>query len=218
MTVPARTISLAATATAAVASASAYPFSPPRVATHFDVTGRPDRYSSRTSAVLMLPAVMAGLTIVNDRFGAWPGGHDREDTRSGVQSRDQAIALVDLALLATHLAILANGAGAPVNMSRVNRAVCGMLLVALGNVMPKLPRNGLVGIRTPWTLADPGVWERTHRFGGYLVTVAGLMNLASLRSSGTRAARLPMAALLGAVGLSVAYSYVARVKRDRFDR
>ncbi len=91
-------------------------------------------------------------------------------------------------------------------------------MIALGNVMPKLPRNGLVGIRTPWTLADPSVWERTHRVGGYLITAAGLVSLASLPAAGKRAARLPVAALLSAVGLSVAYSYVAHARRARYGR
>jgi uncharacterized membrane protein len=218
MTFPSRTTSLAATATAAVASAVAYPFLPNRVATHFDVDGRPDRYSSRTSAALTLPAVMGGLTILNDRLGAWPGSRDREDGDSGVQARDQAIGLVELALLPAHLAILANGVGVRVDMSRVPRGVYGVLMIALGNVMPKLPRNGLVGIRTPWTLADPAVWERTHRLGGYLVTAAGLVSLASLPAAGKRATRLPLAALLGAVGLSVAYSFVAYARHARFSR
>lgn len=215
MTFPSRTTSLISTATAALASGLMYPFLSEQVATHFDAEGKPDRYSSRTSAAVTLPAVMGGLALVNDRLGAWPGGRDREDGDAGAGARDQAIGMVELAILPSHLALLANGAGVPVDMGRLNRAVFGTLLIALGNVMPKLPRNGLVGIRTPWTMADPTVWERTHRAGGYFVTVAGLVGLASLPLSGKRAARLPMLAVLGAVGLSVVYSFVAYVRRER---
>lgn len=207
MTFPFRAISRAATITAAVASASAYPLLPKRVATRFDAEGRPSRYSSRTSAAVQLPAVMLGLQTLNDRVGAWPGGRDREDRASGAQAREQAVALVELALLPAHLAILAGGVGLSVNMRAVNRGVFGVLMVTLGNVLPKLPRNGLIGIRTPWTLADPAVWERTHRLGGYLLTAAGLMSLAVLPARGRLAARLPMAATLSAVGLSAAYSW-----------
>lgn len=218
MTFPTHTTSRAATATAAIASALAYPFLPNRVATHVDEEGQPDRYGSRAAAVLTLPAVMLGLTIVNDRLGAWPGGQDREDRGSGIQARDRAIGLVELAILPDHLALLANGIGLHVDMRRVNRSVYGVLMIALGNVLPKLPRNGLVGIRTPWTLADPAVWERTHRVGGYLLTAAGLVSLASLPAAGKRAARLPLAATLGAIGLSAAYSLVTYMRRARFSR
>ncbi|MGI8825328.1 MAG: DUF1648 domain-containing protein, partial [Chloroflexota bacterium] len=83
MTFPSRATSLATTATAAVASALAYPFLPNRVATHFNADGQPDRYGSRATAALTLPAVMVGMKILNDRLGAWPGSRDREDIDSG---------------------------------------------------------------------------------------------------------------------------------------
>lgn len=103
-------------------------------------------------------------------------------------------------------------------MSRLPRGIYGVLMIAMGDVLPKLPRNGLVGIRTPWTLADPTVWERTHRLGGYLLTAAGLMSLTSLPARGRRAARLPMLATLAAVGISSAYSFVAYTRRERSGR
>lgn len=217
MTFPSRTTSRVAAAAAAVASILAYPFLPKRVATRFDAEGRPSRYSSRTSAAVLLPAMMLGMPVLNDRLGNWPGSRDWENPGSGVQARNEAIALTELALLPVHVAVLANGAGLSVDMSVVNRSVFGLLMVALGNVLPKLPRNGLVGIRTPWTMADPGVWERTHRLGGYLLTAAGLVSLASL-FAGKRAARLPMIAVVCAVGVSAAYSFVAYARRTRQSR
>jgi uncharacterized membrane protein len=159
---------------------------------------------------------MMGMTVVNDRIGAWPGSRDREEGGSGVQARDAAMGLVELALLQAHVASLARGSGVPIDVSRLDRGVYGMLMMALGNVMPKLPRNGLIGIRTPWTLADPSVWERTHRLAGYLVSGAGLVSLASLPAASKRAARLPFAAILGAVVVSAAYSYITYARRDRF--
>jgi uncharacterized membrane protein len=218
MTFPSRATSLAATATAAAASALAYPFLPSRVATHFDEDGRPDRYSSRISAALTYPALMLGLTLFNDRLGAWPGGHDREDPESGVRVRNQALGWTELAMLPGHLGILARGVGLPLDTSRIPRLVYGLLMIALGNSLPKLPRNGLIGIRTPWTLADPSVWGRTHRLAGYLVTAAGLATLASLPATGRRANRLPTVAILAAVGVSTVYSFVLYTRRSRLSR
>lgn len=213
MTVPDRTLARAATMVAVLASAAAYPFLPGRVPTHFDQDGRPDRYGSRLAAALGLPAVMAGLMALNDRFGSWPGKRDREDEGSGTRARDEAVELIVLGVLPVHLGLLARGAGLPVDMSRLQRGTMGALLVALGNVMPRLPRNGLIGFRTPWTLADPAVWERTHRVGGYLTAAAGLVSLASLPFAGRRANRLPVAVILASTILTTAYSLVAYARR-----
>jgi uncharacterized membrane protein len=210
-----RTTWIGAPAIAAAASALAYPRLPQRVATHFGATNRPDRFSARTMAVLRAPALMAAIAIANDRFGGWPGARDREDVGSGARARGEAIGLFELALLFNHLAILANGLGVPLDMPRVQRAVYSVLIIGMGNVMPKLPRNGLVGIRTPWTLADPVVWERTHRLAGYLCTLAGLIGLMSLPASGKRADRIPRLALLGAAAVSVAYSGIVFARRSR---
>ena len=50
----------------------------------------------------------------------------------------------------------------------------GGLLVGVGNGMAKLRQNRWVGIRTPWTLANPHVWDQTHRFGGWVFVLSGL--------------------------------------------
>ena len=55
-----------------------------------------------------------------------------------------------------------------------------LLLALLGNVLGKVRRNFWVGVRTPWTLADVRVWERTHRLAAWLFTVAGLVGASRL--------------------------------------
>jgi uncharacterized membrane protein len=40
--------------------------------------------------------------------------------------------------------------------------------------MGRFQPNWFMGIRTPWTLANPDVWRRTHRVGGRVFVLAGL--------------------------------------------
>ena len=78
-------------------------------------------------------------------------------------------------LLVMGLAMLLAGAGYAVPMPTVAMLAVGALLMVLGNYMGKLRKNFFVGIRTPWTLASDAVWERTHRLGGWLFMLAGLL-------------------------------------------
>ena len=48
-----------------------------------------------------------------------------------------------------------------------------MLFIVIGNYLPKVRPNYLVGIRTPWTLTSDLSWDRTHRIGGRLFVLEG---------------------------------------------
>jgi len=64
----------------------------------------------------------------------------------------------------------------------------------------------MVGIRTPWTLADEEVWVRTNRVGGWLMVLAGVVMVAT-GAIGFR--MLPgLIAVGAAAAISVGYSYV----------
>lgn len=51
----------------------------------------------------------------------------------------------------------------------------GVLLVMVGNALPKSRPSFFVGIRTPWTLTDTDNWIATHRLGGKLMMGAGVV-------------------------------------------
>lgn len=42
------------------------------------------------------------------------------------------------------------------------------LFLFLGNILPRVKQNWIIGIRTPWTLANDRVWTKTHRLAGRL--------------------------------------------------
>ncbi|MGB4309943.1 MAG: SdpI family protein [Candidatus Cloacimonadaceae bacterium] len=51
----------------------------------------------------------------------------------------------------------------------------GLMLMFFGNLLPKVPKNTLMGIRTPWTIANELIWEKTHRLGGWLFVIGGII-------------------------------------------
>ena len=55
--------------------------------------------------------------------------------------------------------------------------ICSASLIAIGNYMPKIRKNWIIGIRTPHTLKDEETWYRTHRFAGFIVTACGIAAL-----------------------------------------
>ncbi len=63
----------------------------------------------------------------------------------------------------------------------------GFLFILLGNILPKVPKNFFIGIKTPWTLSNDEVWQKTHRLGGVLFVLSGfIMILKGLILTGNR--------------------------------
>lgn len=91
---------------------------------------------------------------------------------------------------------------------RVEALVVVVLLGVLGNAMPALRPNWFFGIRTPWTLRDDRVWDRTHRVAGHALVGASLLLAglwAALDASAFDAAFA--AASVGLVTFAVAYPW-----------
>ncbi|MDD5148498.1 MAG: SdpI family protein [Candidatus ainarchaeum sp.] len=50
-----------------------------------------------------------------------------------------------------------------------------VLFFIIGGLLEKTKRNYFVGIRTPWALNDDENWEKTHKFGGKLFRLLGII-------------------------------------------
>ncbi len=53
--------------------------------------------------------------------------------------------------------------------------IIGLMLLLLGNLLPKVPRNFFVGIRTPWSISDEDNWYKTHRVGAWCFVIGGIL-------------------------------------------
>lgn len=51
----------------------------------------------------------------------------------------------------------------------------GVMFVLIGNYLGKVRQNWFLGIRTPWTLDNEKVWNKTQRLAGWLFLIAGLV-------------------------------------------
>ena len=55
------------------------------------------------------------------------------------------------------------------------KIIVSVILIILGNYMPKIRKNWIVGIRTPHIMSNDEIWDRTHRFGGFVLIFCGIL-------------------------------------------
>lgn len=147
---------------------------PEMIPTHFDLAGNPNGWSSRGMAVFGLPAFMAVLNLVC---------HLAESRLRGEKGRRAApeimFLLTDwlcpvLSLLIVPMCLF-EGMGMSVPVGRISMLVVAILFVVMGNYLPKCRPNPYMGIKLPWTYASEENWYKTHRFGGKVWVVCGLL-------------------------------------------
>lgn len=81
-------------------------------------------------------------------------------------------------LLVVEVAFIGRAMDPAFNVMRPAAIASGVLLLGIGNYLGKARQNALVGLKTPWTLSDATIWDKTHRFTGRGMVLGGLLLLA----------------------------------------
>ena len=210
-----RWFGLVVAALGAVVSVWAYGRLPETVATHWNLQGTPDGFSSRIWAVVLMPLVTVGLTSL---FNVLPRVDPRRENYAKFLDSYWLIANAILVFTGVvHGLILANGLGYTVQVDRLLPVGLGLLFVFLGNYLTRVEPNWFIGVRTPWTLSSDTVWRKVHRTAGWLFVIAGIVIAAG--AFAPRSAFMPLfvVTIVAAAGIPVAQSYVLW-KREQHDR
>jgi uncharacterized membrane protein len=142
------------------------------IAMHFDVRGTPTGFAPKTFGLFILPAIGAAVIGVLAAAPAiLPGGK-----RLALSAEAYGTTMIGVAavLLVSEGALIARAMDPAFEVLRWVAVAVGVLVVAIGNLLGKLRHNFVFGVRTPWTLANERVWDKTHRFTGRLMVASGV--------------------------------------------
>lgn len=141
---------------------------------HWNIAGEPDGYLPREWALLIPVATTAlvwGIFLAVNRYAR---ATDRE---AGAYVVSVAITALTALMVALAVMTVLIGVGLATNMVQVLAVGLAVLLLVLGNAMPKSRPNAFAGIRMPSTLHSEANWAATHRLGGWLMLAGGLVLL-----------------------------------------
>ncbi len=177
------------------------------IATHFDLAGHANGYMARDTALAFGPGLILIVWLVLSILPAI------SPKRASLDRSGPAYGMVSLAILLfilmVHGVILATALGIHFELMRVMHGGLGLLFLIIGNFLPKMRYNYFMGIRTPWTLSDERVWDKTHRAAGLWFMLGGLAVIVSaFVAPAPVSLGVMFAGILVPVLVSLVYSYL----------
>lgn len=145
---------------------------PSKVPMHWNINGEIDRYGDKSELILipfLLPVLVYLIFLIVPKI-------DPKNKLNKMGGKLQTIKF----FLTTFMSILAlfiiytakNQSFANPNYIVL---LIGILFIILGNYFKTIKPNYFIGIRTPWTLENETVWKKTHKLGGKMWFVGGII-------------------------------------------
>ncbi len=179
---------------------------PAEIPMHWGIDGSIDRWGSKWN--------LAWLGLLP--FGIWllitflPAIDPRKENypRFGRSYRMIRVVIVLLMMAISWISAVA-GLKEDIDTALLVMLLMGVVFITIGNLLTRIRPNWFTGIRSPWTLADPVIWRKTHRLGGYLMVSAGIcfIGCAFFVRSNARF-WIPISLLLAGVVLDYVYSAI----------
>lgn len=150
-----------------------YPQMPEKMASHWNIQGEVDGYMSRFWGLFLMPIISIGLLIL---FVLIPKIDPlKKNIEKFRKHFDGFIVLMTIFLFYIYLLTVFWNVGIRFNMGRFVMPAMGILFYYVGILVENTKRNWSIGIRTPWTLSSDVVWGKTHKIGGKLFKIAGII-------------------------------------------
>ncbi|ELZ24299.1 hypothetical protein C475_13657 [Halosimplex carlsbadense 2-9-1] len=204
-------IAAALVAVSALVSVLAAPSLPDTIVTNWNAAGEPNGTMSKTVALALIPglsAVLVALFAVLPRLD--PLGENVADFRAYY---DWFVVLFAAFMTLVHGGVVAFNLGYEFDFTLLVLAGVAGLFYYVGVLLTHAEQNWFVGIRTPWTLSDQRVWDRTNRLGGRLFKLTALVSLAGLLA-GDYAVYFLLVPALATAAVTVVYSYYLYERLD----
>jgi len=155
-----------------------YPQMPEKLASHWNAQGQVNGYMSKFWGLFLMPIISMGMLLL---FILIP---NIDPLKSNIQQFrkyfDGFVVLIIVFLFYLHLLTIFWNSGYKFNMISYLSPGLAILFYYTGILIENTKRNWFIGIRTPWTLSSDNVWDKTHKIGGKLFKIAGILALLAI--------------------------------------
>lgn len=151
------------------------PQMPELMASHWNVAGEVDGYTPKNWGLFFMPSlsvIMLALLVIVPRI---------DPLKKNIETFNKYfygfLIAIFIFLFYLHVLTLMWNLGYRFELIRYLTPGFALLFFYCGILIEHAKRNWSIGIRNPWTLSSETVWEKTHKVGGLLFKICGLLSL-----------------------------------------
>lgn len=144
---------------------------PEEIPTHFNLLGQADGYNHKMSAIFGLPTLMLLMHWLLLFIMI------KDPKSSNISSKIQVLIywIIPSVSCLLMISIFGEYLGYSMMSGLLAQIFMGVVMIVIGNYLPKTHRNYIIGIRLPWTLENDENWRKTHRLAGKIWVLGGLL-------------------------------------------
>ena len=144
---------------------------PEEIPTHFNLLGQADGYNHKMSAIFGLPILMLLMHWLLLFIMI------KDPKSSNISSKIQVLIywIIPFVSCLSMISIYGESLGYSMMSGLLAQIFMGVVMIVIGNYLPKTHRNYIIGIRLPWTLENDKNWRKTHRLAGKIWVFGGLL-------------------------------------------
>ncbi|MCI9435901.1 MAG: DUF1648 domain-containing protein [Lachnospiraceae bacterium] len=181
---------------------AALPFLPDRIPAHYGFDNQVTRWGSKYEALLypLVIVFMGYFMLAMAKLGAKDEEHGKNNETVLLISGILILLLfhvLNAYSLYTSFVKAENLSSVPLDLNQLIFGITGVLMIVIGNVMPKLRMNSVVGLRTHWSMKNEVTWKKCQRMGGISFMAGGVIII------GIAVALKGIPCLLSALGILV---------------
>lgn len=149
---------------------------PDIITTHWGADGHADGFSGKVFTVFGLPSILCMLHFVC----LWFTLIDKKQKAQNKKALGIIFWIIPVISLFTNGIIYGVAFGKEFKFALFMPVLLGVMFIFIGNYLPKVKQNRTLGIKISWTLNNEENWNKTHRFGGKVWVIGGLIMLFSI--------------------------------------
>ena len=155
-----------------------YPKMPERMPIHWNAAGEINNYGNRFLGLFLMPVFLAAIYVL---FLFLPRIMVYQKNFEKFKNHFYGFKIVFLLFFITiYIATLLPNFGINVNFGYIVAPALAILFLYIGYMLKFAKRNYFIGIRTPWTLANEKVWDKTHELGSKLFIIKAIVILSAV--------------------------------------